>query len=388
MKASTYVIIALISLALAFAISHADLFSPADYDFSSDLPTDNIEHEATEYTTYYEQLTDFEKNLYDALAKTVSRGRKSVSIDNVNVADFKASILKVCEALQYDHPEYFWFSVGCSYSYPKNEAVGEITIEPKYYDYVSSLFEFQDKKRALLNAAEQVASLAESHSADDFERIKFVHDYLVENAVYDHKALEEYEKASKSPSCDYIFSAYGCLVNGKTVCAGYAKAFQLIMHQLGYDCTYVVGDAGEAHAWNCVYLDGDGYFIDVTWDDHDYEKEIPVYNYFLITGNDLSKTHTIDDTFQVPVCTASEYNYFVKKGFYLEKYSYDAVKDILLEQKDNDGAHIKFGSRLALETAKNELIKKRKINQIFSKNEKFYYTYNEKHYTLTILLDY
>ena len=119
-------------------------------------------------------------------------------------------------------------------------------------------FDEEEKLNDLKKAIKNVAALAQQYSNDDYERIIFVHDYLIKNAIYDHDALNEYEKASHSPSCEYIFSSYGCLVNGKTVCSGYAKAFQLIMREMGYDSTYVVGDAGERHGWNCVYLDGEG----------------------------------------------------------------------------------------------------------------------------------
>ena len=54
-----------------------------------------------------------------------------------------------------------------------------------------------------------------------------------------------------------IYTAYGCLVEGRAVCAGYAKAFKLLLGRCGISCYYVVGEAGGGkHGWNCVELDG------------------------------------------------------------------------------------------------------------------------------------
>ena len=240
-----------------------------------------------------------------------------------------------------------------------------------------------DKEAAVKN----VASLARLHSDDDYERIIFVHDYLVKNAIYDHDALDEALRTSHSPSCEYIFSAYGCLVNAKTVCSGYSKAFQLIMRELGYDATYIVGDAGEPHGWNCIYLEGKGYFIDITWDDFDLEnKEIPFYDYAFITNDMLSRTHKIDMEFKAPLCTDVDYNYYVKNGYYIDKYDFNSAAAIISKQLKNDAAYIMFSSKSELDKAVNDLCKSGKISQITGNSAGISYYYNEDFYTLTFIL--
>ena len=56
------------------------------------------------------------------------------------------------------------------------------------------------------------------------------------------------------------------------MCAGYAKAYQLILNRMGIECGYITGNAvndmvSGPHAWNYVRLDGNYYQVDVTWDD-------------------------------------------------------------------------------------------------------------------------
>ena len=83
--------------------------------------------------------------------------------------------------------------------------------------------------------------------------------------MYDTDSLDEYYKTTHSPSCEYIFTAYGCLVNGKTVCSGYAKAFQFILQNLGYESILVAGEGADGlHAWNMVKIDDDYYYFEVT----------------------------------------------------------------------------------------------------------------------------
>ena len=63
------------------------------------------------------------------------------------------------------------------------------------------------------------------------------------------------------------FTADGALVDGKAVCAGYARAFVLLCRAAGMDAIDVAGDEGMNHGWNAVRLEGETYFIDCTFDD-------------------------------------------------------------------------------------------------------------------------
>ena len=69
----------------------------------------------------------------------------------------------------------------------------------------------------------------------------YVHDRLISRISY-----------SKAATMNQ--SAYSALVGGKTVCAGYARAFQYLMQKLGIPCYYCTGFAGENHAWNIIKL--------------------------------------------------------------------------------------------------------------------------------------
>ena len=100
-------------------------------------------------------------------------------------------------------------------------------------------------------------------------------------------------------------TAYSALVLNKTVCAGYAKAFQYIMIELGIPTYYVSGEAQGDHAWNIVKLDDEYYNVDLTWGD----QEVIIYNFFNVSDEILNKTHTRSEISKLlPICNGKEYS--------------------------------------------------------------------------------
>jgi len=101
----------------------------------------------------------------------------------------------------------------------------------------------------------------------DEEKITAVHDYMCENYEYADPIVETGLKS------DHSFHAM--LDDGTGVCQAYATLFHVMMLKLGIEDTLVVGKGAsneqatkwEDHMWNCVVLDGNEYFIDITWDD-------------------------------------------------------------------------------------------------------------------------
>ena len=382
MKYFGYVLVAVIAFVAAIFVTKADLIKIDDMDFSDTGDSAFEQLEPTEYTTYYSQLTDYQKKIYDGIYDVIKNQKESVDFKNVDIAEFRRNAFRATTAFEQDHPEFFWYTGGYTVTSSRStfEEKGDIEFSPYYYSYANSFFNEKSKAEELKNAVNKVADLARQHSSNGYDQLVFVHDYLIENAIYDHDALDEYYKTNRSPSCEYIFSAYGCLVNGKTVCAGFAKAFQMIARELGFDCSYVTGDAGGAHGWNCIYIDGEGYYVDITWDNDDKAVETPRYDYAFIDSETLSRTHEADDEFEVPVCKADEYNYFHYYGYYLEEYSFSAASDILSSQSGNDAVFIKFGSMEEVKSAYRELVSSFGYKRISAINDYGDAYLNDEHY--------
>ena len=104
-------------------------------------------------------------------------------------------------------------------------------------------------------------------SGNDFEREEYINNYIIDNCRYDEEAAENNDVQGNEND------AYGALVDGKAVCEGYARAFQLLCNKANIDCVLLSGTAdSDNHAWNGVKISGDWYQIDVTWNDTDGEN--------------------------------------------------------------------------------------------------------------------
>lgn len=209
---------------------------------------------------------------------------------NISLDEFKV----VYDVYRYDNPQHFW--VGGSYGY----AVDDTTvtyIKPTYYLTGDELTAAQ----SAYNAAVDCALAGLSSDMNEFEKERYLHDYLIDNVTYSFGGVYEH-------------TAYGALVKGKAVCDGYARAFQYLLAKVGIPSFVVTGQSyGESHAWNLVKIDGDYYYVDVTWDDQGVAE--PYYAFFNITTEQLLEDHTLAQTpYTLPDCTATAANYFTVKG--------------------------------------------------------------------------
>ena len=101
----------------------------------------------------------------------------------------------------------------------------------------------------------------------DFEKEIIIIQYIVENNKYDWDSFKKHE-SGQILSSDDCYTAYGALVKGTSVCAGYADAFYRMCKECNIDCIYISGKGnGGNHAWNQVKIDGKWYNVDVTWED-------------------------------------------------------------------------------------------------------------------------
>lgn len=120
----------------------------------------------------------------------------------------------------------------------------------------------------------------------DYEKIKAVHDYVINNTSYDMSTE--------------LNSPYYALVEKTSACQGYAVLIYKMLTELDVPCRVITGNAKNGlHAWNIVKLDGKWYNLDATWDDPIglFGKSSMRYKYFLKTDNDMTD-HQRDEEFR------------------------------------------------------------------------------------------
>lgn len=141
-----------------------------------------------------------------------------------------------------------------------------------------------------------------------YEKELAIHDYIVSNSEYDTANLgifHEHSQNSENP--------YGALINGKSICSGYAATFKMFMDmfEIPNIIVYAEDDNRDDHAWNLVQLDDDWYYVDVTWDDPSSDiEDLPVSHiYFNVTEEFLRKNGHVWNSEGLPKADSTEYSY-------------------------------------------------------------------------------
>ncbi len=117
---------------------------------------------------------------------------------------------------------------------------------------------------------ESVARYVVAHERDPFERIKALHDWVVDHVRYDVAALAKPTIPFEDGDARWVFE------HRLGVCAGYASLLAALGRAAGLPIFAVDGvvhtnDASylyerSAHAWNLAEVAGRWYAIDATWD--------------------------------------------------------------------------------------------------------------------------
>lgn len=263
---------------------------------------------------YYTQLESNSKGIYTALKNgknSLIYGNKPINIPN-NLREIildsngeekiKGIFTIAMNAFEYDNPEVFYIDYSKFTLYYEDDGLGNYKNYLKNGDEVNNYYEDAFSNESdVKKAQEEIDLIVEGIIEDannmnsDYDKIKYVHDWLVKNIEYD----ETLNKANRN-------NIYGAFVEKQVTCGGYAKAFKYIMDKLNIECIIVQGKATdngntEYHAWNFVKLNREWYGIDCTWDDPvivggPKTNEV-YYTYFLKGEKEFENTHEVFDTF-------------------------------------------------------------------------------------------
>lgn len=260
---------------------------------------------------YYEQLSENGKKIYLAIEKNIEKiknGEDNIplppSLNEVAKNDEKGKELITIEfqnawdAFVTDRSEYFYLDSSKVCLVTKMITKGSNTNYEFYIgkgdnkNYFIDEFDNKEEVEKAIKEVENVKQdIIKNATGNNYEKIKYVHDWLVDNVKYD-------TSTGKNTS-----NIYGCLVNKNVVCEGYARAFKYLLDELNIPCVLISGNAvdeygnTERHAWNYVYIKNNWYAVDTTWDDpiiigHGKVDESIKYKYFLRGKKTMSKDHT------------------------------------------------------------------------------------------------
>ena len=227
------------------------------------VPKEKIDEEQN---AYYALLSDEQKLVYSQIYENAKRKNTSFFLPNDTLG--YQEIYDCWESALLDHPEIFWLEDEC---YISNIKGGKpFSMRLRFNELANNI---EKHTTELELAAEKIIDKTERANTA-LGKVQFVHDLITKDIEYDKNS-------------NVNQTAYSALVNKKTICSGYAKSFQYIMHKLDIPCYYVMGYCGEDnHAWNIVKIDDEYYNIDPTLDD-----VLDTHAFYMRTDDDIGGSH-------------------------------------------------------------------------------------------------
>ena len=176
----------------------------------------------------------------------------------------------------------------------------------RYQSFSNGKILMYDKK------VDEIISSVTNEKMSDLQKMTVIYDYIIRNVYYDHKTWDA-AKQNTNPfdidpilgvsisgmttkeAYDYQQSGVKALLDGTSVCEGYANLYTYFLRKLGMEsnCIVVQTDAGY-HAITRVKYNGNYYYFDPTWDtivDKDGKIEDCNAKYFMLNKEEMSKDH-------------------------------------------------------------------------------------------------
>lgn len=255
---------------------------------------------------YYHLLNDEQRLIYKEILQAVRDQAESFYIHTGDTKEFS----KIYEYLLYDRPEIFWCTGGTQ--------ITSYTDYAEVYPAYICLGDEKAQRAVQIEEATNACLAGISTEAPEYERIRYVFEYLVNTVDYNLAA----------PDNQNIYSS---LVNRVSVCAGYSRAAQYLLQRLGIECIYAIGTIPQQgpHAWNIVRCNGQYYHMDVTFGDPVFLQEesganIPIgsinYGYLCCADSELYRSHTPEPGIPYPECPSMDLDFYVLNGMFYDGY--------------------------------------------------------------------
>lgn len=263
------------------------------------------------YRYYFSTLSKVEKQAYLEAEAALCEMKSEFFVPLLPIQ----RLSDIYTMLRCDNP--FLFNAD-SLVYLKTEGASRIKVRPHY---VLKKKEYLDIKASVEKRLLRIMSHIPSEN--DFEKEKFIHDYIVNNVRYD-KLKKQYSHEVTGPLC-----------HGVGVCEGMSKLFKLMCDRAQIECICVLGEAfvdesaskKEPHMWNLVCIEGKKSAVDVTYDNSLSKDGIIRYDYFNVSDAIMSLSRS-DVMFPVPAAVeGADFYSSIKRSFSCDDDIGPAVRD-------------------------------------------------------------
>lgn len=320
-------------------------------------------------------LSEKEQVVYDEMLNAIMNMEENVRLSTTDKEDVQTCYHAICA----DYGEIFWVDT-CSYSeYTMLGRPYAVGFSVTYAYTPEEVATYKSQIQPVVDHYLEQLAACES----DYEKTEMLYQTLIHEVAYDMSAENNQN----------ILSVF---LGKKTVCQGYACATQYLLQQTGIPCVIVTGMAqGQPHAWNMALLDGDYYYIDVTWGNTDFLGESGGaaggvnYGYLNITSDELLINHQPEVDFPLAACDSTENNYYVKKGLFFDCWDADTIGEKFADAfaKNSDSVSVKLADGELLSQAKIYFIDEKHITDYCRGISQIYYVTDTDLNIFTIYFD-
>lgn len=265
----------------ALSEAEAGQFKEINPEQEQDIPAYGSAVYQTEWDKYssnyiYNNLNSTEKTFWDALdyvcALYLTGEDDAVSTSGMVLPDYTISYSSlsleratdIFLMFNYSNPQYYFINGG--YAYIESRGI----LVPTFYTEFQSGSKRSQATQAMKNTITSWESTIASAGSTE-QKAKAAHDLIAKKVQYDDNYLT-------NPENPFHQSAYSVFCDDHSVCAGYTKAFEMLMNGAGIDTIALLS---TDHAWNMIKINDSWYHTDCTWDDMDgYSGYEMIYNFF------------------------------------------------------------------------------------------------------------
>lgn len=207
------------------------------------------------------------------------------------------------------------------------DGTGELSSDRKSITYkvtyTMNYYTTAKQEEAVTKKVNEVLASLKLDGKDHYQTVLAIYDYICTHVTYDTAHQKKDAAAGAGKCVNYLsHTAYAALINGKSVCQGYANLLYRMVLETGIDCRLLTSES-MAHGWNLVEIYGRYYQLDPTWD-ADLKQKSSDYKYFLCGSGDFTKHRTADEYQYADFAT--QYHLSASRYVYdLENLGYIAV---------------------------------------------------------------
>lgn len=243
------------ALLLAFLISSVNVTASLAYVSDTELQ-------------YLKQLSDtFKNNIEDIASYDTNSGSKwEIPIDS-QIGSDRTEAMKFLQGV-YSVVPFF----------------NSMTIKVSRGNYKASLENMSKyESNQVIEVAKTWLDEVITDDMDDIAKIRAIHDKIIDETTYDESTGDE----AHSPA--------GVALEQKAVCDGYSRMFGIMLTMIDIPVIQVTSGAMD-HAFNLVYIDGEWFLVDVTYNDPVVANgQVLRHDYFMINPASSAK-HKYDSS--------------------------------------------------------------------------------------------